>query len=165
MTPRYWVDTNVILDHLLARPPLHQESRDLIELGFHRKAEILITPATVATVIYVIQKKKKSSRRPGPNLNKVRHALLQLLQIVEVIPMEKSDFSWSANSNFLDIEDGAQYSAAMGSGRLDALVTNNKKDFLNNVSPPLLDAAEALTAFKENPSRPRYVAKRQRRKL
>lgn len=162
MTPRYWVDTNVILDHLLSRPPLHQESRDLIELGFHKKAEILVTAATLATVVYVLQK-KKSSRKPGPSLNKVRHALLLLLQVVEVIPMEKSDFSWSANSSFLDVEDGAQYSAAMGSGRLDALVTNNKKDFLDNVSPPLLDAAEALAAFKTGSGRPRYVAKRQRR--
>ncbi|MDX9751054.1 MAG: PIN domain-containing protein [Flavobacteriales bacterium] len=162
MTPRYWVDTNVILDHLLGRPPLYQASRDLIEPGYHRKAEILVTPASVATVLYVLQR-KKSARKPGPDLNKVRHALLQLLQVVEVIPMERSDFSWSANSHFLDLEDGAQYSAAMGSGRLDALVTNNKADF-PNVTPPLWDAAEALAAFKAHAGRPRYVAKRQRRK-
>lgn len=162
MIPRYWIDTNIILDHLLARPPLHQEARDFIDLGFHRKAEILVTPATLATVLYVLQK-KKSARKPGPQLNRVRYAILQILQVVEVVPMERSDFAWSANSGFLDLEDGAQYSAAMGSGRLDGLVTNNKADF-PNVSPPLLDAAEALHAFKAHAGSARYVSKGQRRK-
>lgn len=162
MTPRYWVDTNIVLDHLLNRPPHPQEARDLIELGYQRKAEILVTPATVATVLYTLQK-KKSSKKPGPALNKVRHALLMLLQVVEVIPMSKADFAWSANSAFFDLEDGAQYSAAMGSGRLDGLVTNNAADF-HNVSPPLMNAAQALNAFKAHTGRARYVGKRHRRK-
>ena len=77
--------------------------------------------------------------------------------------MTKADFAWSANSTFYDLEDGAQYSAAMGSGRLDALITNNVDDF-RGVSPSLLNAAEALNAYKAHTGGARYVGKRHRRK-
>lgn len=162
MIPRFWVDTNIVLDHFLNRPPYPQEARDLIELGYRRTAEILVTPATVATVLYILQR-KKSAQRPGPSLNKVRHALAVLLQVVEVIPMTKADFAWSGNSAFVDLEDGAQYSAAMGSGRLDGLVTNNAKHYVS-VSPIVMNAAEAMEAFKAHTGGAKYVGKRHRRK-
>ena len=63
MIPRYWVDTNIVLDHLLNRSPYPQEARDVLELGYQRKAEILVTPATVATVLFVLQKKKSAKSR------------------------------------------------------------------------------------------------------
>lgn len=142
MTPRYFLDANIIIDALLHRGSEAVEAGALIDLGYHRKVTLLVTPMSLGVVLYVLQI-KRYARRPGPKMNKVKAMLHDLLLCVDVIPVTRGNFSQSLSSTFHDLEDGAQYAAAIASGRITAIVTGDA-DYKGNVTPKLYTASEAL---------------------
>jgi len=156
MTPTYFVDANIILDALLHRGDEAIDAGRLIDLGYTREVRLLVTPMSLGVVLYVLQK-KRSARKAGPNLNKVRSMFHDLLACVEVVPVTKGNFSQSLNSNFLDLEDGVQYEAAMASGRLTALVSRDE-DYKGRTAVPLYTASQALVQLSARPTK-RKVAK------
>jgi hypothetical protein len=93
---------------------------------------------SLGVVLYVLQK-KRTARKPGPKLNKVKAMLHDLLLCVEVIPVTRGNFAQSLNSHFLDLEDGVQYTAAVASGRITAIVSGDE-DYKGNVAPKLFTA-------------------------
>lgn len=160
MTPRYFIDANIIMDALLHRENEPAEAMRLIDLGYHRRVQLLVTPMSLGFLLAMLQV-KKSSKKPGPKLNMVRSMMHDLLLNIEVIPAGKADFMWALNSNFYDIEDGAQYSAAMAHGRLDAIVTRDP-DYKDRTALPLFTASEALADYAARMATP--VRKRSKRK-
>lgn len=143
MTPRYLIDANIILDALLQRDDEPMEAARLLDLGYRKKARLLVTPMALGFVLAMLQK-KRSAKKPGPKLSMVRAMMHDLLLNVEVIPATRSNFIWSLNSDFHDFEDGATYAAGMGHCKLDGIVTRDE-DFKGRTTPPLFKASEALS--------------------
>lgn len=144
MTPKLLIDTNIILDALLGREEA-QEAIQLLALGAQRQVDLLVTPMSLGVVLWTLQK-KRSARTAGPRLNMVKAMFHDLLACVDVIHTSKSNFIQSLNSDFLDLEDGAQYAAAISSGRLTAVVSRDQ-DYKGRTSVPLYTAARALKAL------------------
>jgi hypothetical protein len=83
---------------------------------------------------------------PGdPKLaDQARRMLRFLLQVVELAPVSAVHFHVSADSGFLDLEDGVQYAAAIASSPLDAIVTRDPNDFKPYVKERVVDAGGAV---------------------
>lgn len=151
MTPRYFIDANIILDALLHRGTEAMEAATLIDMGYKRRVELLVTPMSLGTVLYVLQK-KRNARKPGDKLNAITASFHALLACVEVIPVSKGNFSQSLNSAFWDLEDGAQYAAAMSAGRLSAIVSRDT-DYKGRTAVPLYNTRQALDHLERVPKR------------
>ncbi len=83
-----------------------------------------IVTATTITDIYYISKK-------GKGHNEAIEFIANLLQIVDVLGVNKEVILSSIESEFLDFEDAIQ-SIVSSFNNIDIIITRNTKDFLNS---------------------------------
>ena len=113
-------DTNIILDVALKRDPYFESAMQLFNLIDHNIISASITASTI-TDIYYISKKEKG------------HAIAiqfisNIIEIVDVLRIDKSVIENALIVNFKDFEDAIQVSSAEMND-LNAIITRNKKDF------------------------------------
>jgi predicted nucleic acid-binding protein len=132
-------DTNIILDIALKREPFFEEASILFD--FIDKKYILghIT-ATTITDIYYISKKEKGHKE---SINFIKN----LLEIIEIIGIDKYIIIKALNSDIKDFEDAIQTFAAELYG-IDVIITRNKNDFLNT-GLNILTLKEFINNFKK----------------
>lgn len=117
---RVLLDTNIILDIALQRMPFFKHAAkifDLIDLG---EVQAHITASTV-TDIYYISKKEIGHEMAISFVS-------GLIQVVEVIGVDKEVIVGAIQSDLKDFEDAVQAVAADFRG-IDLVVTRNVKDF------------------------------------
>lgn len=120
---RLLLDTNIILDIALKREPHFELSSKIFELIDKKRIIGYITASTV-TDIYYISKKEKG--------NEIAIEFISnLIEIVDVIGVDKSIIIKALKSNLKDFEDAVQVSAAENY-EIEIIVTRNKSDFLNS---------------------------------
>ncbi|MGV9012897.1 MAG: type II toxin-antitoxin system VapC family toxin [Flavobacteriales bacterium] len=144
---RLFIDANILLDVVLAREHEPEAAMELLALGERRKVKLVTTALSIGVVLSTLQR-AESAKKPGPRLDAARQTVLDLLACVEVVPLLSTHFQQSVGSAFGDIEDGAQYFAAISAGKLDALVTRDP-DFKGHVAYPILTASKALELVKK----------------
>lgn len=130
---RLFLDTNILLDFLLDRPPFAESSEELLRAIEAGKAKGFISGITVSNLYYVLHDINKR-KDPLPSL-------AALLAVLEVVPTSKPLLLEAMNSGFKDFEDGIQNASAV-SARCDHLVTRNGKDFRKS-KLNIVTAAEA----------------------
>lgn len=113
------LDTNIIIDNLSRRDE-YGESLQILKLCENGFLEGIITTVTVMDVMYIMRKHLGSAE--------VRSAVQILLQIVDVVPVLKSDINTAFMADFSDFEDAVQASCA-ARVRVDYIVTRNVNDF------------------------------------
>lgn len=119
---RLLLDTDVVLDFLLARGPFAISARNLFELNAQKKVEACISTITPVNIFYVAR--KLLSRE-------VRFKMLrELFSQVEVCSVSQEDLARALDLGFLDYEDAAQHACAEAAG-VDAIITRNLKDYVN----------------------------------
>jgi predicted nucleic acid-binding protein len=138
MNRRVFVDTDVILDLLLARQPFFTASTELFLLIQNQQIDAFVSPLIFSNLFYILRKALS-----GPE---AIAALRKLRLLVGVLPMDERTIDLALASAFLDLEDGFQYYAAL-SGGLDAFVTRNKRDF-RTAQIPVLTAAELVSLYR-----------------
>ena len=116
-------DTNIILDIALKREPFFEDAFKLFELVDKGKITGNITASTI-TDIYYISKKEKGHKNA---INFIR----SLIEIVDVIGIDKDVIIKALCSNIKDFEDAIQTFAAEMNG-IDTIITRNKKDYTNS---------------------------------
>jgi predicted nucleic acid-binding protein len=132
VTRRVFVDTDVILDLLLAREPFFAAAARFFLLLQERRIEGFTTPVVFSNLFYIL--------RQGMPAPEAVTALRKLRLLVGILPVDEGTVDTTLASSFVDFEDGLQYYAATASG-LDAVVTRNKKDF-RSAEIPVLNAEE-----------------------
>ena len=120
------LDTDVVIDFLMAREPFAQRAREIFELNAQRKIECYIASITPLNVFYVARKSLNLKGR----LEIIRQLLLQVkvTSIGHEILLRAFDFGFS------DYEDAVQYACAEADG-LEAIVTRNVDDYKNAKLP------------------------------
>jgi predicted nucleic acid-binding protein len=113
-------DTNIILDIALKREPYFNEAYKLFELINKKKITGNITAVTI-TDIYYISKKQKGHHE---SISFIK----DLLEIIEVIGIDKNTIIKAVESKMKDFEDSIQLSAAELNG-IQTIITRNKRDF------------------------------------
>ena len=119
---RVLLDTDVVLDFLLAREPFAISARSLFELNAQKKMEACISTITPVNIFYVAHKLLSREAR--------LKILRELFSQVEVCSVSQEDLIGALDLGFLDYEDAAQHACAEAAG-VEAIITRNVRDYVN----------------------------------
>jgi predicted nucleic acid-binding protein len=121
------IDTNVILDVVLARPPWAAEAVQLLDAIGEGRLAGSVAGHAVTTVAYLVERAQGRER--------ARTAVADVLEILEVVPLEGGDFLRALSFDLKDYEDAVQVAAALRAGAA-YVVTRNPKHFKGAPVPP-----------------------------
>ncbi len=134
---RVIVDTNVVLDVLLARSPFVKPAASVFALVEQSKIDGALCATTLTTLDYLL-----SQSLP---LVQARQIIRDLLQLFEIAPVNRSVLERALDSRIEDFEDAVLEQAGRLSGA-EAIITRNTKDFRKS-SIKALDPTEFLSAL------------------
>lgn len=120
---RLLFDTNIILDIALMRNPYYNDSANVFRKADNTLIFGFVT-ATTITDIYYIAKKDKGHKIAIDFIS-------NLLQIIDVIGIDKEIIIGSLHTEFTDFEDAIQ-SIASSYNTIDYIITRNTKDFIDS---------------------------------
>lgn len=127
---RLLIDTNVILDFLLARKPFDVTAEKVLELAATEKAQLYMSINSFTDIIYFVCKEY--------DVNIVRGKMDELLDFFTVIEAGHKDASKSLKMiEFDDIEDAFQAHCAEKE-HVDYIITRDLNGFKNSNIPALL---------------------------
>jgi len=135
---RVLLDTDVVLDLIMARQPFVSAAVELFDLGELGAFEPHISALTPLNVFYIARKAKSSTD--------LRSAVKQLVQRVKVCPLDRATIIAAFILPFNDYEDAVQHCCATANS-LDAIVTRNTKDY-KNATLPVFTPTEFLNHLK-----------------
>jgi len=115
------IDTDVLLDFFFDRKPFAKFSTEILNLCEENKLIGFTTPVIISNVYYLLRKTAKHDI--------IVERIKQLLNIIEIIKMDKSAVVNALNSDFKDFEDALQNFSAIDNGSISIVLTRNIKDF------------------------------------
>jgi predicted nucleic acid-binding protein len=118
--PGLLLDTNVVLDVLLARAPWDADATLLLDSIARGRATGFVAGHAATTVHYIVERER--GRMAAIT------AVGDLLQLLDVVPLDRADFQRALSLGLGDYEDGVQVAACLRIGA-DVLVTRNGKDY------------------------------------
>lgn len=136
---RVMIDTNVVLDVLLARQPFVDDAARVFGLIEQSKIEGVLCATTVTTVDYILAQSLSRAE--------CRQALRRLLELFEVAPVNRPVIEEALESKITDFEDAVLERSAHLAGAV-AIVTRNTRDF-RNAALKAIAPDELLSAFKK----------------
>lgn len=132
---RALLDTDVVLDLVLARAPFAREAAVLFDLCERGLFDGYVSGITPVNVSYVARK----ARGDGDRL---RQTIARLLRVVRVCPVDHAALVSAAGSPTNDYEDAVQHACAEAAG-LDAIVTRTPGDY-RHAALPVFSPADFL---------------------
>ena len=114
------IDLNVVLDVLQEKEPFYEASASLLAAVETGKVEGYLAAHSVTTLFYLIQKSKSSAD--------ARAMITNLLQFLQVAPVDQSTIEQSLSLDYRDFEDAVQMITAIQC-KADYLITRNIKDY------------------------------------
>jgi predicted nucleic acid-binding protein len=129
------LDINVLLDVLLQRDPWAEPAANLLTQIERGEAEGFVAGHTLTTIHYAVSRARDQQLAAA--------AVTDLLRFMEVIPVEKVDFSQALVLPMDDFEDAVQAAAALKIG-VDYIVTRDEKGF-GGLSIPSVNSGEILS--------------------
>ena len=135
-----FIDSDVVLDLLLAREPHYRPAVELFALIEEKKLDGYASSLIFANLYYLLRK---------PKTSRVAKAILQdLKSLLKILPVTEKTIGLALASEFHDFEDAIQYFAAVEGG-VNLLITRNKKDYARS-EIEVCTAAEFLSTFEEH---------------
>ena len=131
------LDTNVLLDVILDRSPWADHATMLLDVIASGQARGYVASHAVTTVCYLVERDKGRAVATT--------AVSDLLDVLDVVPLEAADFRRALALGLKDYEDAVQAAACLKIGAR-FLVTRNERDFKG---PPISprSASEVLALF------------------
>jgi predicted nucleic acid-binding protein len=117
------IDTNIILDIALKRDPYFEFSSRIFDIIDDQLLEGYITASSITDIYYIASKQKDKIQ--------AKNFLLNLIQILEILGVDKDIIIESLNSDLSDFEDAVQVYTAK-SNAIDLIITRNVVDFANS---------------------------------
>ncbi len=136
---RFLFDSNVIIDAISSRPQGNEASKELFLLAGSFDIDACLVSKQIADIHYCLRKyiSDEAKRRAFASF---------LLEAFKILPLEKEDLQKALSLDAADYEDAVLITTASRYG-IDAIVTNNQKDFPS--SPvKILTPKEALAKSK-----------------
>jgi predicted nucleic acid-binding protein len=119
------IDTNIILDVLGKREPFAKNSTTILMLAAKGKFTASITANTITDIYYLTKKHLK-------NQEAVKNALLNLIEILEIVDITKADCLKAFDLPVNDFEDALLAHCAKRV-KADYIITRNVKDFTGSL--------------------------------
>ena len=114
------LDTNIVLDVLLARSPFDIDAKNIFKL-IEQKQHIGYLCATTITTLYYLISKSLSKEEANTIIK-------QLLTLFEVASVDKNTLLEALKNNGADYEDSVIYSSAY-LAKIDVIITRDKSGF------------------------------------
>jgi predicted nucleic acid-binding protein len=137
MKPNIFVDSDIILDLILARQPFVSEAKRLFVLVEAGKVKAHTTAVVFANIFYILRKQYSAES--------IKAILNNLRQLLSVIPINETCVDKALASPLADFEDALQFHSAYSSG-LSSIITRNVKHY-QNATIPAMTAGEFLAHF------------------
>ena len=118
--PTLLIDTNVVLDLLLAREPWANDAARLFDACAQGAARAYLAAHAVTTIHYLVER--------AVNRTVANTAISDLLELVTVVPASSDDFRRALTLGIRDFEDSVHVTAFLRCGA-QFLVTRNARDF------------------------------------
>lgn len=118
---RVLFDTDVLLDFFFDRKPFSDHTALVLNLCEEKQIEGFATPVIVANTYYLLRRTAKHET--------VINKLSQLLNILDILKMDREVVINALNSDFRDFEDALQNFSAVKMKKLNIILTRNIKDF------------------------------------
>jgi len=115
------IDTDIILDFFFNREPFAEHAIQLFVLCENNEVKGYTTPVIISNVYYLLSKISKHEVIIG-NLKK-------LLQIIDIVEIDRDIILEALNSKFKDFEDAIQNFSAENNDKIKIILTRNIKDF------------------------------------
>lgn len=119
------IDTNVILDVLLARQPFYSDSAKVLALSDFYDVNEFVSAVTITEAFYICYRSKKDKVS-------VTNIIKNLLNIVSIADVTAQNIITALNLGWNDFEDCIQYAVA-DSYNIDGIVTRNPSDYANSI--------------------------------
>lgn len=117
-----FLDTNILVDAIANREPHAMWAYAILQQAEQGSSHLYTTATSVSTCWYVLRLNGSRSEH--------RMAISKLLTLVRIIPISHEAFQSALEATeFKDVEDAAQYFAALEFNGIDAILTRNVKDF------------------------------------
>ena len=129
-----FLDTNVLLDDILVREGT-KSSKMILQLGVEKVIRICLSAITTINIAYIARKAVSRER--------LYEVFSKYLNHFVILPDGDMDVYGSIRSDNPDFEDSMQLCCAE-SGRVDAIITNNKKHFAPYTDIPVYTPDEFL---------------------
>jgi predicted nucleic acid-binding protein len=139
----YLLDTSVVLDLLLNRPPWAADSAVIWEAHRHNQIQSWIAAFTVPTIFYIVRKQAGI-----PAAQRAVHACVTTL---DIIPTDQATLVAAHALAGSDFEDDLQIACAVQAG-VDVIVTRDPKGFAASPIPVMTPAD--LAASLSGPTTP-----------
>ncbi len=121
------VDTDVILDFITKREPFNNEAAKLFNLADKRQIDLYVSSLCLNNIYYLLRK--------IIGHKKTIETLQKLIDIADVLSVDKKVVLSALNSKFNDFEDAIQHFSAVEDGNIDVIVTRNLKDYKQSKIP------------------------------
>ena len=118
---RVLLDTDVILDFFFDRKPFSEDAAKVLGLCELKVITGFITPVILSNVYYLLSQTDKH--------DKIIDKLRELMEIIEVLVIDKNTIKQALSFEFRDFEDALQNFSAEKDGQIDVIITRNIKDF------------------------------------
>jgi len=115
------IDSDVILDFFFDREPFAEYATQIFVLCENNTIKGFTTPVIISNVYYLLNKIAKHEV--------IVEKLKQLLNIIDIVEIDKDIIIDALNSNFKDFEDALQNYAAESSDKIKVILTRNTKDY------------------------------------
>lgn len=124
MEYKLFVDSDIIIDFFTDREPHANPASELFELNEQSIVKLYISAISINNIYYIVRKflgHKKSIE-----------VIETLAEMTEIIGTTKAEILQALKNEFSDYEDSIQYSSALTIENLDAIITQNIKDYRNS---------------------------------
>ncbi len=134
---KVFVDANVLLDVIAARPEFYTDSAAIWTLAERKQIVGLVAGVSFTNIYYIVR--RLSSKR------KAMTAMRSMLSVFTPIGSNRSVIEQAVAAKFKDFEDAVQYFSALESA-VDVIITRNISDFPDDGVCPVMMPCDFLAA-------------------
>ncbi len=120
-----FLDTNIIIDLLADRKPFSNSAYSIFKEAKLDKWDLFTSSNSIITAFYILEKQIDAT-----HANKAIETILKRLQIQD---LDKKGLLIALKSKTVDLEDASQIECASKSGKINYIVTRDKKGFKHSI--------------------------------
>ena len=132
------IDTNIIIDIALQREPFYLDAIQVFNKINEQKISAFISASAITDIFYIL---KKSNGK-----DKTLAFLKELLDVVDVASVNKSNILQALYSGWNDFEDAVQAQVAIENG-FEIIITRNPHDYRNSQTLQVLTPHDFTVQF------------------
>jgi len=117
---KIFIDSDVLIDVFLQRAPFYKESAQLLSLADSGKIKGYTSALVLCNLYYILRKDLGHKASLS--------VLSEILDMLEILDLKKSNIENALTGSLADFEDGVQ-NAIAEAAKIDFLVTRNTSDF------------------------------------